>query len=154
MDYALAQTRGGQPTGAQLLGSWHSDAMVGGNPLIQLGAYLLTGYGGRANVEGSQILAGGWINDLFAGTTHSGFYGSPGSTITIPTPAGPAIGLIQPTPGPITSVGREVTAAFFGLLAHINFATDVDPAPTQAVTTTCAGTPSDSSPSCTPAIAA
>jgi pimeloyl-ACP methyl ester carboxylesterase len=154
MDYALAQTRGGQPTGAQLLGSWHSDAMVGGNPLIQLGAYLLTGYGGPANVEGSQILAAGWINDLFAGTTDSGFYGSPGSTITIPTPAGPAIGLIQPTPGPITSVGREVTAAFFGLLAHINFATDVHPAPTQAVTTTCSGTPSDSSPSCTPAIAA
>ena len=154
MDYALAQTRGGQPTGAQLLGSWHSDAMVGGNPLIQLGAYLLTGYGGPANVAGSQILAAGWINDLFAGTTDSGFYGSPGSTITIPTPAGPAIGLIQPTPGPITTVGREVTAAFFGLLAHINFATDVDPAPTQAVTTTCVGTPSDSSPSCSLAIAA
>jgi hypothetical protein len=136
MDYALAQTRGGQPTGAQLLGSWHSDAMVGGNPLVQFGAYLLTGYGGPANVEGSQILAAGWINDMFDPDRmpNSGFYGSPGSTITIPTQAGPAIGLIQPTPGPITSLGREVTAAFFGLLGQINFATDVDPTPTQAVT--------------------
>ncbi|WP_123026986.1 lipase family protein [Mycolicibacterium stellerae] len=135
MDYALAKTRGGQPTGAQLLGSWHSDAMVGGNPLVQFGAYLLTGYGGPANVAGSQILAAGWINDMFAGTEASGFYGLPGSTITIPTPVGPAIGLIQPTPGPITSLAREVTAAFFGLFSHINFATDVDTTQTPVLTT-------------------
>jgi hypothetical protein len=162
MDYALAQTRGGKPTGAQLLGSWHSDAMVGGNPLVQFGAYLLTGYGGPANVEGSQILAASWINDIFAGVdpetctaaVSSCFYGTPGSSFVVPTPFGPAIGLVQPTPGPITSVARQVTGVFFGLLAHINFATDVTPAPTQAVTATCDESPSGSAPLCTSAIAA
>ena len=125
MDHALAEVRGDDFHGAQLFGSWHSDAMVGGNPLIQLGAYLLTGYGGPANVTGSQILAAGWINDMFEPTTTPVFQGPPGSTIKIPTPFGPALGLVQPTPGPVTSLAREVTAGFFGLLAHINFATDV-----------------------------
>ncbi|HKV19701.1 MAG TPA: hypothetical protein VJR50_11755, partial [Mycobacterium sp.] len=81
MDAALAQVRPGEFTGAQMLFGFHSDAMVGGNPLIQLGAYLLTGYGGPANVAGSQILASGWINDLFNGNEASGFYGEPGDTI-------------------------------------------------------------------------
>jgi hypothetical protein len=125
MDHALAEVRGDDFHGAQLFGSWHSDAMVGGNPLIQLGAYLLTGYGGPANVTGSQILAAGWINDMFEPTTTPVFQGPPGSTIKIPTPFGLAVGLVQPTPGPVTSLAREVTAGFFGLLAHINFATDV-----------------------------
>ena len=49
-----------------MLVGWHSDAMVGGNPLIQL-APTLTGYGGPANVAGSQMLAASWINDLFDG---------------------------------------------------------------------------------------
>ena len=125
MDHALAEVRGDDFHGAQLLGGLHSDAMIGGNPLVQFGAYLLTGYGGPANVDGSQILAAAWVNDMFAGTETDGFYGPPGSTITIPTSVGPAFGLVQPTQGPISSLAREVTAGFFGLLAHINFATDV-----------------------------
>ncbi len=68
MDHALAQVRGDDFTGAQLLGGLHSDAMVGGNPLIQFGAYLLTGFSLPSNVEGSQVLAAGWINDMFEGT--------------------------------------------------------------------------------------
>lgn len=72
-----------------------------------------------------------WINDMFACaedtdcTLTPGLYGVPGSTITIPTPAGPAIGLVQPTPGPVDTVARQLTAVFIGLLSHINFATDV-----------------------------
>jgi hypothetical protein len=42
-----------------------------------------------------------------------------------------------------------VTAAFFGLLAHINFATDVD-----EESTTCAASSEAASPSCAPPIAA
>ena len=131
MDAALAQVRPGHDefTGAQMLFGFHSDAMVGGNPLIQFGAYLLTGFGGPANVAGSQILAAGWIDDLFDGDRASGFYGEPGEAIKIPTPVGPAIGLVQPRQGLVTSLAQDVTGAFFGLLGHINFATDV-PAPT------------------------
>ena len=149
MDHALAEVRGGDFHGAQLLFGLHSDAMIGGNPLVQFGAYLVTGFSLPSNVTGSQVLAAGWINDMFNGTTASGFYGPPGSTIKIPTPVGPAFGLVQPTPGPITSLAREVTAAFFGLLAHINFATDVD-----EESTTCAASSEAASPSCAPPIAA
>jgi hypothetical protein len=76
------------------------------------------------------VLAAGWINDMFAGDATSctetrRFCGEPGTSFVVPTRFGPALGLVQPAPGPITSVAREVTAAFFGLLGRINFATDV-----------------------------
>ena len=128
MDAALAQVRGDQFHGAQLLGGLHSDSMIGGNPLVQFGAYLLTGFSRPSNAAGSQILAAGWINDMFAGTrtcspTTSCFYGQPGGSFTIPTSAGTAIGLVQPQPGVVDSLARQLTALSFGLLAHINFAT-------------------------------
>jgi hypothetical protein len=132
MDHALAQVRGDTDHGAQLLGSWHSDAMVGGNPLIQFGAYLLTGYGGPANVAASQILVAGWVNDLFTCQNvltcqRTGYYGEPGEASAVPTPFGPAVALFQPEQGPVTSALRDVTGLFFRLLGHTNFATDVQP---------------------------
>ena len=127
MDAALATLPGDQFHGAQLLGGLHSDAMVGGNPLIQFGAYLLTGSSLPSNVEGSQVLAAGWINDMFKATQtcteSSCFYADPGESFTIPTRFGMARGLVQPEPGILASVAREVTAAVFGLFANINFAT-------------------------------
>ena len=127
MDAALATVRGDDFHGAQLLGGLHSDSMVGGNPLIQFGAYLLTGFSLPSNVEGSQILAAGWINDMFEGaetcSETSCFYADPGETITIPTGFGMARGLVQPEPGVLDSLAREVTAAVFRLLGNINFAT-------------------------------
>ncbi|WNG93791.1 alpha/beta fold hydrolase [Mycobacterium sp. ITM-2016-00318] len=130
MDAALAKERPTEFHGAQMLFGWHSDAMVGGNPLVQLGAYLITGYGGPANVEGTQVLAAGWINDLFVcqeggQCRASGFYGAPGTSFVVPTHFGPAIGLVAPTPGLVATVGRELTAFFFGLMSDINFAIDV-----------------------------
>ena len=133
MDAALAEVRGDDFHGARLLGGLHSDSMIGGNPLVQFGAYLLTGFSLPSNVEGSQILAAGWINDMFEGpqtcTETSCFYADPGQTITIPTSSGTARGLVQPEPGVLDSLAREATAAVFGLLANINFATDADAAP-------------------------
>ncbi|MDX1884657.1 alpha/beta hydrolase [Mycolicibacterium sp. 120270] len=133
MDAALAQVRPTEFHGMQMLGGLHSDAMIGGNPLVQIGAYLLTGYGGPANVAGSQILAAGWINDMFVcqddpACTRTGYYGDPGEAVEIPTPVGPAIGLVQPRQDVVTSFLQDVTGVFLGLLAHINFATDVEPA--------------------------
>jgi hypothetical protein len=139
MDAALAQVRPNDFTGAQMLFGFHSDAMVGGNPLIQFGAYLLTGYGGPANVAGSQILAAGWIDDLFDGDRASGFYGEPGETIKVPTPVGPAVGLVQPRQGVPIALAQRVTGVFFGLLAHINFATDVEPEVSQLAAEASAG---------------
>lgn len=130
MDAALAQVRPDDFHGAQLLGGLHSDSMIGGNPLVQFGAYLLTGFSLPTNVAGSQILAATWINDMFdcqndADCKTPGFYGQPGDTLTIPTPVGPAFALVQPQPGVIDTVARQLTAVFIGLLANINFATDV-----------------------------
>lgn len=130
MDAALAEVRGDEFHGVQQLGGLHSDAMIGGNPLIQLGAYLITGYGGPANVAGSQIIVASWINDMYEDVDPPAYSGEPGDVVKIPTPFGPSLGLVQPTPGPVTSVVREVTGLFFGLLDRINFATDVAPAPT------------------------
>ena len=138
MDAALAQERPTEFHGAQMLFGLHSDAMVGGNPLIALAAYLVTGYGGPANVQGSQVLAASWINDMFAGertcTDASSFCGATGSSFTIPTSFGPAIGLVAPKADPINSILSELTLAFFRLSSIINFATDVDTTQTQAVT--------------------
>ena len=84
MDAALAKERPTEFHGAQMLFGWHSDAMVGGNPLVQLAAYAITGYGGPANVAGTQVLAASWINDVFDGvdpqtcTGTSCYYGDPG----------------------------------------------------------------------------
>lgn len=144
MDAALAQVRPDDFTGAQMFFGFHSDAMVGGNPLIQLGAYLITGYGGPANVAATQILAAGWINDMFACqddpncSPNPDLYAEPGEAIKIPTPVGPALGLVQPNQGVFTKLAQEVTGAFFGLLSHINFATDVEPAQTLAASTAAA----------------
>jgi hypothetical protein len=129
MDNALAQVRGDQFHGVQLLGGLHSDSMIGGNPLIQFGAYLVTGFSMPSNVAGSQVLAAGWINDMFAcendpNCEKTGIYGQPGDVLTIPTSVGSAFGLVQPKPGIFDTFARELTAVFFGLLGHINFATD------------------------------
>ena len=125
MDAALAQVRSDEFHGAQQLGGLHSDAMIGGNLLIQFGAYVVTGFPQLSNVPGAQILAATWINDMFDGTQTPGFYGDPGDTLTIPTPLGPARALVQPQPNVIDTLARELTAVVFGLLAYINFATDV-----------------------------
>ena len=128
-DAILEEKRPNMFTGVQLLGGLHSDSMIGGNPLVQSGAYLLTGYGGPQNVEGTQVLAAGWINDMFAChddpncTPDPDLYGPPGSTITIPTSVGTARGLVRPEPGVVASAARQLTAVFFGLLGNIDFAT-------------------------------
>ena len=131
MDAALTTVRGDDFHGAQLLGGLHSDSMIGGNPLVQFGAYLLTGFSLPSNVEGSQILAAGWINDMFACARDPGctpnpdLYADPGETITIPTRFGIARGLVQPTPGVVDTLARQLTAVAFVLLGKIDFATDV-----------------------------
>ncbi|MGZ6801088.1 MAG: hypothetical protein ACXVGR_14885 [Mycobacteriaceae bacterium] len=130
MDHALTQVRGDTFHGAQLLGGLHSDSMIGGNPLVQFGAYLLTGFSKPSNVAGSQILAATWISDMFAcqydsDCSKTGYYGQPGDTLAIPTAFGPAVALVAPTPTAVDTLARELTAAFMGLLGNVNFATDV-----------------------------
>jgi pimeloyl-ACP methyl ester carboxylesterase len=92
---ALVQARPGRFTGVELAGGSHIDAMQGGNPLIQFGAYLVAGFSQQQNIEAVKVLAVGWINDMFAGT-HTGIYADPGDSIDIPTAAGTATATALP----------------------------------------------------------
>lgn len=94
---ALVNARPGEFNGVELIGGSHIDAMQGGNPLIQFGAYLIAGFSKPQNIEAVKILAVGWINDMFAGTD-KGVDGDPGDVIPIPTSAGPATAVALPAP--------------------------------------------------------
>jgi hypothetical protein len=92
---ALVQARPGRFNGVELVGGSHVDSMQGGNRIFQIAAYLATGFSKPQNIDAVKFLAVGWINDMFAGTAN-GIYGSPGESITIPTPAGPATAIVLP----------------------------------------------------------
>jgi pimeloyl-ACP methyl ester carboxylesterase len=96
---ALVAARPGFFNGVQLVGGSHIDAMQGGNPLIQFGAYLLAGFSQPQNIDAVNILAVGWINDMFADEQTSGVYAKPGDSIAIPTAAGTATAIALPATG-------------------------------------------------------
>ena len=116
MGTALVTARPGQFVGVQLVGGRHIDSMQGGNPLIQLGAYLIAGFSRPRNIDAVKILASGWINDMFAGT-HDGIYASPGQTLQIPTDAGTATAISLPAPPtPLSPVDTLEQTLFTTLL--------------------------------------
>lgn len=117
---ALVNARPGEFVGVQVVNGSHVDSMQGGNPLIQLAGNLATGVSRPENIEAVKILASGWINDMFAGTS-SGIYSAPGATIQIPTSAGTATVTALPAPNPplglfdllVIAIGDSVVARFF-----------------------------------------
>lgn len=84
----LNEYRPDQFNGVTLEGGAHIDSMQGGNPLLQIGAYVLAGFSQPRNIEAVPILAVGWINDWYA-NTDKGVYPAPGSATIIPTEASP-----------------------------------------------------------------
>ncbi len=48
-------------------GGVHMDSMLGGNPLIQVAAYLVAGIPQPQNPPAVQWLMAGWVNDMFEG---------------------------------------------------------------------------------------
>jgi hypothetical protein len=106
---ALAAGRGGTFHGVELDGGVHMDSMLGGNPIIQLAAYVVAGFPQPQNPPAAQQLMAGWINDMFAeriddttgacaGTACTGTYGPAGSTVEIPTGKGRATATVLGTP--------------------------------------------------------
>ncbi len=91
----LEAARPGQFNGVMLVGGRHIDALQGANPVLQFAEYAVAGFSKPSNVEAVKILAGGWINDMFAGT-HTGSYGSPQQAIEIGTKAGTATAVTLP----------------------------------------------------------
>ena len=105
----LAEKREGQFNGVQLIGGTHSDAFRSSTlfGLAQVIVGIATGPSTPENVEAVQVLAKGWIEDMYEGRvydpkTRTGIYGVPRdpgeSVIDIPTDAGLARGYVLPGP--------------------------------------------------------
>jgi hypothetical protein len=127
---ALEAARPGQFNGVQLVGGQHSDAFQTSNPIIQFVVSVATGFSAPQNVDAVQVLAQGWINDMYARTLYdpdlrTGIYGSPGSTVDIPTDAGIAQAYVLPAPAtpPDALYPFYVTLRNLLLAANFDFAT-------------------------------
>jgi hypothetical protein len=90
----LEAKRPGQFNGVRLVGGSHSDAFRSSTlfGLAQVIVSLGTGASSPENVEAAQVLARGWIADMYAGTVYdsnaprAGIYGPLGDVIEVPTP--------------------------------------------------------------------
>jgi hypothetical protein len=122
MSTAIVSARPGQFNGFQLAGGRHIDYMEGGNPLIQLGEYLVAGFSQPQNIEAAKILEIGWLNDMFGGT-HNGIYAPPGQEVQIPTNAGIAVATSLPAPPAPLSAGdaqlQALTSTVFNAFFHV-----------------------------------
>ncbi|MCV7289216.1 hypothetical protein H7J87_28210 [Mycolicibacterium wolinskyi] len=100
----LSEARPGQFTGVVLEDGVHMDPMQGGNPLIQVAAYVIAGFPQPQNPLAVRELSAGWINDMFdekidptTGACESdcaGQYGDGGDSFTITTPEGDAVAVV------------------------------------------------------------
>jgi hypothetical protein len=133
-DAVFQQKRPGQFNGVQLVGGTHSDgyrssAVFG---LAQFVVALATGPSSAENVEAVQVLAQGWITDMYANrvydpATRTGIYGVPGepgeTVIDIPTDAGLARGYVLPAP---RSQFTTLLLLLFGAVFELPTAFDLD----------------------------
>ncbi|MGB9304861.1 MAG: PE family protein, partial [Mycobacterium sp.] len=86
----------GQFVGVELVGGSHVDSMVGGHPLVDFAAQLVTQFSPPGNTAAVYTLADGWINDIYAGgTPTTPIYGIYGPTGPYVPPGGQLITLGQ-----------------------------------------------------------
>jgi hypothetical protein len=81
---SLVAARPGRFVGVILDGGSHADYVQGGNPVMQFIENVLVGFPQPRNIEAAQILAAGWITDMFAGT-HDGICSAPGGVFPVDT---------------------------------------------------------------------
>jgi hypothetical protein len=88
----------GQFVGVELVNGSHVDSMLGGKPVIDFVAQLLTGFSPPGNTAAVYTLATGWINDIYAGAGPTNpIYGIYGPTGGYVPPGGQQINLGQAT---------------------------------------------------------
>lgn len=100
----LSDARPGQFTGVVLEDGVHMDPMQGGNPLIQVAAYVIAGFPQPQNPLAVRELSAGWINDMFNEkidpttgtclTDCAGQYGDGDDSFTITTDRGDAVAVL------------------------------------------------------------
>jgi len=82
----LVAARPGEFVGATLAGGSHVDSLLGGNPIIDFFAQLVTKFSPPGNTAATHTLATGWINDMYQGlgpTDGNGIYGAPDQYIVM-----------------------------------------------------------------------
>jgi len=72
----LAETLDGQFAGVVLTGGSHVDSMMGSSPIINAVLQLVAGRVPAGNTDAVYTLSTGWLNDMFAGNTPSGPFGT------------------------------------------------------------------------------
>ncbi len=100
----LVAARPGQFVGVTLAGGSHVDSLIGGSPIFDFFAQLVTGVSPRGNTQATYTLATGWINDLYQGlgpTDGTGIYGVPDQYIVL----GDAAGVVL-APPPVVDLTR------------------------------------------------
>lgn len=100
----LVTARPGEFVGATLAGGSHADSLLGGNPLIDFFAQLVTRFSPPGNTAAVYPLATGWINDLYQGlgpTDGTGIYGAPDGYIVMGDTVAVVLG-----PPPVVDIDR------------------------------------------------
>lgn len=82
----------GQFVGVELVNGSHVDSMVGGHPLVDFVAQLVTRFSPPGNTAAVYTLATGWINDIYAGAG----------------PTDPIYGVYGPTGGYLPPGGQQI----------------------------------------------
>lgn len=82
----------GQFSGVELVNGSHVDSMLGGKPVIDFTAQLLTGFSPPGNTAAVYTLSSGWINDIYAGAG----------------PTDPMYGVYGPTGGYVAPGGQQI----------------------------------------------
>ncbi|MET0454261.1 MAG: hypothetical protein ABW137_20705, partial [Mycobacterium sp.] len=89
--------------GVVLTGGVHMDSMRGGNPVIQLVAYLVAGFPQPQNPPAVEALAIDWLGHWFACDTTDGDHRVPGSSFDVDTAEGTAHAVVIGTRGASTA---------------------------------------------------
>lgn len=107
----LSRDRPGHLAGVVLSGGVHTDSMGGGSALSQFLVHLVAGVPIKRNSLAVGQLSAQWLNDWFSGDAGADDDLVPGTTVTIATANGPAVGTVIGTPTSVAPDGSVLTAS-------------------------------------------
>ena len=138
----MKELRPNQFTGVHINGGVHADILEGLNPLGEFVLNLALGTPRPENTAAANLLAVGWINDMFSAGPDTGIYPGPGAPVDVETDEGTAqiVGL----GGPIRELSfiESLISLFYGQINNLRFgycAADVDALLAAELTTSTAG---------------
>lgn len=107
----LSRDRPGHLAGVVLSGGVHTDSMGGGSALSQFLVHLVAGVPLERNSLAVGQLSAQWLNDWFSGNADADDDLVPGTTVTIATANGPAVGTVIGAPISVAPNGSVLTAS-------------------------------------------